>query len=278
MQTGTTKKLVSVIVPAYKCERYIKACLDSVLEQTYKPLEVIVVYDPSPDNTLSVLGNYRKNVILVTQKRKTNPALARNVGLNLAMGDYIAFCDADDYFEKTKIEKQVKVLEKSRVDITYTDIIFINEENEVIERRLCPEIIRQTIGSWIASPFTAFSSFLIKKELINHSGGFDPALGFAEDTDFLLRLFALCKVQKTNGFLTYYRVRTDSLSSRPRIWKDLQRIKVYAKNRLGKYLLLEVLKAFLPDLIIGVMRRPKEVSFSFLSLFGTERKEEETVC
>jgi len=268
MHTTSDQRLVSVIIPAYACGSHVKQCLDSILSQTYRYLEVIVVYDPSPDNTLPILQTYNEDVILIKQKRKTNPATSRNIGSKIAKGRYIAFCDADDYFEKTKIERQVNEIEQSGADITYTDVIIVDEKSKIIKCVTCPELSYRTFRSWMANPFVAFSSVLTKKEVFEKAGCFDQNLDTAEDFDLLLRLIISSKIiRKTPGFLTFYRISDASLSRRLRIRKDFNRIKIFKKYGLGKQIALEIPRRLLPKLIICFFTRPKEISRELLYLF-----------
>lgn len=253
-------RLVSVIVPAYKCERYVSACLDSILGQTYPYVEVIVVYDPSPDSTYPILEKYKEHIILVKQKRKTCPATARNVGLKIARGLYVAFCDADDYFESTKIERQMRVVKEKAVNFTYTDVVLVDENDNVIGGKKSPEVSENTMKSFMASSFIPFSSVLVNKKLFEKAGGFDENLDTAEDFDLLLRLIWVSRnIKKTPGFLTFYRIRSDSLSRTLRIRKDLNRIRIFNKYGLGKQILLELPRRLIPDLLICLVMNQKQI-------------------
>ena len=93
---------ISIIIPAYNCEKYIERCVKSILCQTYHNLEIIVINDGSKDNTIKVLkklGN-EDNRIVVINKENTGVSDTRNLGLEKATGDYIGFVDSDDYIEK----------------------------------------------------------------------------------------------------------------------------------------------------------------------------------
>lgn len=93
---------ISVIIPVYNGEKYIQRCIDSVFNQTYSNVEIIVVNDGSTDNTENILKKY-SNIVLVNKKNE-GVSKARNTGLSLATGDYVYFCDADDYLEKDAFE------------------------------------------------------------------------------------------------------------------------------------------------------------------------------
>jgi glycosyltransferase involved in cell wall biosynthesis len=108
-----TEPLVSIIIPAYNSGKYIKECLDSVLNQTYQNWEAIVIYSPSNDNTLIALEDYlfEPRIHLIIEKKKGNCAIARNTGLEVAKGKYIAMLDSDDWWQPAKLEIMVNHLE-----------------------------------------------------------------------------------------------------------------------------------------------------------------------
>lgn len=116
-----TKKLVSVIIPAYNIEKYIGRCLDSVLSQIYENLEIIIVDDGSSDGTGKILDDYEKrdSRIKVIHKENGGVSSARNKGLDMAVGDYIGFVDGDDIIAPEMYETLVKLLEEEDADIAH---------------------------------------------------------------------------------------------------------------------------------------------------------------
>lgn len=110
--------LVSIIIPTYKRAEMLPRAISSVLEQTYKNIEVLVVSDNEPDDEFTkkaretVESFHDSRLRLITQERHINGAVARNVGINASKGDYISFLDDDDYIDANKIERQVEVLSK----------------------------------------------------------------------------------------------------------------------------------------------------------------------
>ncbi|MBS5190333.1 MAG: glycosyltransferase family 2 protein [Lachnospiraceae bacterium] len=124
------KKIVSIIIPIYKTEKYLRRCIESVLEQTYKKIEVILVNDGSPDNSLNICEEYEKKDSRVHIVNKKNGGLssARNAGILVATGDYITFLDSDDYLKLDAIESLFQVLEKTNADISYIHETIVNDE------------------------------------------------------------------------------------------------------------------------------------------------------
>ena len=101
-------KKVSVIIPVHNSSKYIQECINSVINQTYKNLEIIVIDDKSTDNSVEIIKSIRdKRIKSIELKENVGAALARNKGIELSTGDYICFLDSDDYWYHKKIEKQL---------------------------------------------------------------------------------------------------------------------------------------------------------------------------
>lgn len=103
--------LVSVIVPVYKVEKYLHRCIDSIINQTYKNLEIILVDDGSPDNCGKICDEYaeKDNRIKVIHKSNGGLSSARNAGLDVANGDYVYFVDSDDYIDTKLVEDNLNL-------------------------------------------------------------------------------------------------------------------------------------------------------------------------
>ena len=113
------RELVSVIVPIYRVEKYIEACVESIMNQTYRELQIILVDDASPDRCGEICDRYAAAdpIILVLHQKNGGAAAARNAGLRVATGAYITFVDSDDYLEPDAYEKMVDALEDSGADM-----------------------------------------------------------------------------------------------------------------------------------------------------------------
>lgn len=111
--------MISVIVPIYNVEQYLRTCIESILSQTYKDLEIILVDDGSPDNSGQICDEYAKmdSRILVIHQKNTGQSGARNTGLNIAKGEYVTFVDADDYIESSAYEILMTEISKNDVDL-----------------------------------------------------------------------------------------------------------------------------------------------------------------
>lgn len=128
----TVDSLVSIITPAYNSEKYIKECIESVMEQTYQKWEMIIVNDKSTDNTRNIVEVYAQKdsrIILHNQEFNSGAAAARNKAIELAKGRYIAFLDSDDTWKPEKLEKQLDFMKKNNYSFTFTSYEIIPQSH-----------------------------------------------------------------------------------------------------------------------------------------------------
>lgn len=136
--------LISIIIPVYKVEKYLARCIDSILQQTYSNLEIILVNDGSPDNCGNICDEYSKKDSRITVIHKENGGVssARNMGLKVAKGKYIGFVDSDDYIELDMFEKLYKILKKNEAQLSVCNIYGKNEDKlEIYDNKQFIEII-----------------------------------------------------------------------------------------------------------------------------------------
>ncbi len=126
-------ELISVIIPIYKVEKYLRKCLDSVINQTYKNLEIILVDDGSPDACPQICDEYAKNDdrIKVIHKENGGQSTARNAALDICTGEYIAFIDSDDYVDKMYIEKLYKAAKDKNAQIAICSFFYTDETGKI---------------------------------------------------------------------------------------------------------------------------------------------------
>ena len=125
------KPKLSVIIAVYNTEKYIVKCLDSLLNQTYKNIELVVINDCSTDNSLKILKKYFKkysNIILIDNKQNKGLSYSRNVGLKNASGEYIGYIDSDDYVDSDYYEKLMKAIIKEKSDVAIADMKIVYED------------------------------------------------------------------------------------------------------------------------------------------------------
>ena len=130
MKSGFVDKmneLVSIIVPAYNAEAYLNRCIDSILSQTYRNIEIILVDDGSTDNTPVLCDEYseqHKDIIKVIHKENGGVSSARNIGIDTASGDYYAFVDSDDWIADDFIETLYSLIKRNNCEI-FLEVFFI---------------------------------------------------------------------------------------------------------------------------------------------------------
>ena len=130
-------EMVSVIIPIYNTQKYLKRCMDSVIEQTYQNIEIILIDDGSSDNSLEICKKYQENDkrVYIISGKNCGVSHARNLGIDKAKGKYLYFVDSDDYLEKEAIEKMLieyKMRNNQLVIAGYKEI----ENNLVKEKKL----------------------------------------------------------------------------------------------------------------------------------------------
>lgn len=165
------EKLVSIIIPVYQAEKYIKQTIETIKRQTYSNWEAIFIDDSSSDNSFKILKNeISQKIRVVRLEQNKGPAFARNIGLKLSKGRYICFLDADDLWEVNKIEKQVDFMEKTDCAFSYTAYYYITSEGikcskkvEVPQKLSYKQALKDTR---ILTIGVMFDTYKINKELI----------------------------------------------------------------------------------------------------------------
>ena len=229
-------KLVSVIIPYFKKKKYIADTLNSVLNQTYNNLEVIIVYDDPQKTDL----DYIKKLALSDQRIKltinnTNigAGRSRNIGIDQSKGMLLAFVDADDLWSKNKLEEQIKFMQDQAISFCHTSYKIINEKDEFVTIRKARNFM--AIDDLIKSCDIGLSTVLIEKEALG-SNKF-PDLKTKED--FVLWLKLLSKNIRIYGLdkeLTIWRKNNNSLSSSlfQKIFDGYKVYNVYMKYNMIK--------------------------------------------
>ena len=205
--------LVSVIIPYFRKKDTILESINSILKQTYKNFEIIIVYDDENKSDLNYIKEFKNidNRISVIQNKENKGAgESRNIGIVNSKGKFIAFLDSDDYWKKNKLKIQLKKLNKTKADILFTAFKAINEKKKVLYSVKPPIVI--TYKNLIRSCPVCCSSVLIKKKCLNKIRFLNYRT--KEDYDLWLRLSKKgFKIISINNFLTFYTVRSSTLSS-----------------------------------------------------------------
>lgn len=235
---------VSVIIGTYNHGRYIASCIESVLAQTYGRCEIIIIDDGSTDNTADVVKPFQDRVTYRHQQNQGRGA-SRNAGINLASHDWIAFLDADDLWEPTKLEKQVAaIVAHPEIDLIVTNACWFDNDRIVkgdyfktmrlfhqqkIERHGTLGIFTERLYPlFIDENFVNLSSVLVRKKALYDEGLFDATLPRAQDRDLWLRLSRRCTFAFIDEILTRSRVHSlgDGLTT---IVPAISRVQLFEK-------------------------------------------------
>lgn len=186
---NTPQPLVSVVIASYNMAQYIGQAINSILAQTWQPLEIIVVDDGSTDNTAEVMASYasNKHITYIATPNQGQPK-AKNTGILAATGEYIAFCDADDFWEKDKLTQQMPSFKNSKVGIVYSEVSYIDEHDR---RYLKPHHYQRYSGKvteqLLIRNFIPFGTAVIRRACIEKNGIFDENFRMGIDWDLWLR-------------------------------------------------------------------------------------------
>jgi GT2 family glycosyltransferase len=188
-----SRPTVSVVIPTFDRVHYVILAVQSVLAQTHEDLEVVVVDDESTDATIAELETLGDERVVISRHRRCNhPSILRNVGLDLARGDYVAFLDSDDLWRRTKLEQQLAALAASTARWSYTIFDHIDEDGRPIPGNVRPAAVSGWILPQVISTeiLALVPTVLAERSLIRDVGPFDEAFRFGEDYDFILRMAA----------------------------------------------------------------------------------------
>ena len=186
---------VSVIVPVYNVEAYLDKCLDSLVNQTLKEIEIIVVNDGTKDNSQNIIDEYVKKYKNVHSYIKENGGLsdARNYGITKATGEYIAFVDSDDYVSKDMYQKMYEKAVSGKFDMVICDLNYVFEDSNEVKRAYSniPEDTTD-IKQAMINIYPAAWNKIFKKKLFNYKVRFKKGVWF-EDVEFIYRLLPYVK-------------------------------------------------------------------------------------
>jgi glycosyltransferase involved in cell wall biosynthesis len=219
---------VSVVVPAYNVASTIRQTLDSIIHQTFQDIEIIVIDDGATDTTPAILNSYNDSRMRVVRQVNRGLAGARNTGIQLSMGKYIAFCDSDDIWEAEKIELHVRHLESdSNIGISYCGSSLIDENGNFLKTAQIPKL-KDVNASDIfkRNPIGNGSVAVIRRVALNaiayrpthehqRDWWFDETLRQSEDIDAWIRIALASdwKIEGIPGLLTRYRIQAGGLSA-----------------------------------------------------------------
>lgn len=229
--------LVSVIIPAYNSKRFISETLNSVVNQTYKNLEVIVVDDGSTDGVDEVIQKFSQADRRVQYVRQANLGVsaARNHGFRHSTGNFIAFLDADDVWLPDNLRIKMAYFQKSNVGLLHSDAILIDETSQVLRGVLqgnhgdVLDAMLACEGTQIPGP----SSTLIKREVLSAVGLFDETMSTSADKDLFVRIAARFTIGRVSMVTWKYRIHSHNMHKNI-LAMESDMISLYKKARCAK--------------------------------------------
>ena len=209
------KPLVSVVMSVFNAEKYIHQAVESILQQTYKNLEFIVINDGSTDGTRDILESFEDSRITLLNQDNVGITLSLNKGIALARGKYIARQDADDISKPDRLEKQVAFLEAHpKVGLLGSRFEFIDEDGGVKRQSLLP-IDNDTLQErLIKINQFCHASVMVRKEALDKVGAYREFFRYAQDYDLWLRISEHCEIANLPETLVQYRELPEAISSR----------------------------------------------------------------
>lgn len=213
---------VSVIIPCYNAQEYIAQAIKSVLMQTYKNIEIIIVNDGSVDKSEKIIKSFQDRRIKYIKQKNSGVAITRNTGIKNATGKYIAFLDADDLYEKDKIEQELFFLKKHPgFDLVYCDMAhFYDGCPKKLFSHQGPRPQGEVFQDLLHQFFCQLNTVLIPKTIFDQVGAFDEKSRHSEEWDLYLRIArAGFRFGFLNKRLVKIRISKNSLSRFDNQWQ-----------------------------------------------------------
>lgn len=212
--------LISIIMPTYNREVFLPVAIESVIAQSYKELELIIVDDGSTDNSRELINAYaeKDSRIKYLYQENQRQSVARNYALSIAKGEFICFLDSDNYWPLDKLEKSIKAFEQyPAADIIYGDCVTIDEDGNELHRHN----MRRYSG-WIAAlllkdNFVSMNTTMTRRKCFDELGGMSGKRRVADDYDLWLKFSTRFCFQYIPEFLAYYRVMENQISSNKKL-------------------------------------------------------------
>ena len=228
------EKLVNIIVPVYNVEKYLDKCINSLINQTYEQIEIILVDDGSKDYSGRLCDEWSKksNKIKVVHKKNEGLGMARNTGLDYAMGDYVMFIDSDDYLAGNVVEKLLEKLLSEKVDAAFTGMIRFTDKGILSEvdrkykditfreNELCKTYMVEMAGTLPDEPIDSYLYMSVCTGIYSMKVIRDYSIRFESERkmiseDFIFNIDYFSKAKGVtfiaeNGY--YYRINEDSIT------------------------------------------------------------------
>jgi len=208
---------ISIIIPTYNQASLLPRAIKSVLNQTFKDFELIIVDDGSTDDTKMIVDSFSKNdfrIKYIWQKNSGSPSKPRNTGIKHSRGMYICLLDSDDQWLAEKIEKQIKLFENSKkhLGLVSCNTLIIDEKSNKTRRYIIPRY-RKTLEKLLSSNFIfGPSSVMIPKKIFDDIGLFDENFKYTDDYDMWIRISQKYNFDFVPEFLLKYYIHDSSIT------------------------------------------------------------------
>lgn len=235
---------VSIVIPVYNTEKYLKESIESALDQTYKDIEIIAVDDGSNDNSLKILESFNDKIKIIS-KKNNGTASALNEGIKKMTGEWFKWLSADDVLYPNAVEeliKEAQIIKDKKNKILYTNYDIIDSDSNVIREFIEPNYNNLStfdfnvilLDHYIGNGTTS----LIHKSALKEYGQFDEKIGFAEDYELWLRFCLLynCRLHLVPKILAKYRIHEAQLTAKKmdKALENANQIRKYILNQLDK--------------------------------------------
>lgn len=221
---------VSVVIPVFNQEKYIKECVESVLSQTYRAVEVVVVDDGSTDRTAAILRSYEGKIRYIRQENK-GAAAALNKGIKESRGEFIAWLSSDDVYLPTKLEEQLLFFKQNpNAALVYTDFYIIDGRGKIVKEAKSSYFPnkKELIFNLLKRNFINGSSVVIRKRCLEKVGFFDESMKLHADGNMWFRLLKHYRFGHVPKFLLKYRQHQSNAS------KDIKNMKKFRYEHYRK--------------------------------------------
>jgi glycosyltransferase involved in cell wall biosynthesis len=225
---------ISIVIPTYNHERYIRDSIDSALNQTHKDVEVIVVDDGGTDGTGEIVKSYGDKVTYIHQQNR-GVTHAMNTGAKRTKGEFILFLSSDDILMPDIIEKQLEVLRnRPDVDFVYTDYYFMNEDNKILETIRCPffEDYGKRIAWMFRYCYFMHDTVLFRRRLLEKVGFWDEDMPYAGEYWMWFKCLKVSNVAHISTPLVKYRIHGTQLTTHTKQIKKFRKETIRRARKL----------------------------------------------
>ena len=212
--------MISIVLPSFNRARILPKAVESILRQTYKDFELIIVDDGSSDNTREVVKSFNDDRIVYVHQENAGACVARNNGIYHARGEYIAFQDSDDIWHEDKLEKQLKALQDKHADIVFCRMNRMSDGKKI---GLVSDCYKEGFLPENVMPMSIGTQTLVGKSIVFKQEKFDPEMPRFQEFELLVRAQKNYSIYCMEEPLVDYHLQSDSISVKPasieKAWK-----------------------------------------------------------